>query len=165
MMLGMSLAAFTLAHVIISLIGIAAGLVCAAHMIGGRSSSTWTWLFLTSTIVTSVTGFLFPSKFGAPHVIGILSLLLLALAVYALLVTHRSGGTRWRVVYAVSALTALYLNVFVAVVQAFQKIPVLHAYAPNGSEPPFALAQAGVLALSLWVGYHAWARIHSAASI
>src|ERR1700755_3256550 len=112
MILGMSTAAFTTLHVIISLIGIAAGLIVALAMCNGRRLPGWTGLFLTTTVLTSVTGFLFHSAaFGPPHVIGVISLVILAIAIFALYVQHLAGAARW--LYIVSAILALYLNVFV----------------------------------------------------
>jgi hypothetical protein len=145
MILGMSTASFTLLHVILSLIGIGSGLVVVVGMWAAKRLDGWTALFLATTVLTSVTGFLFHSAhFGPPHVIGLLSLLLLVLAVLARYSYHMHGSWRW--VYVVSAIVALYFNVFVAVVQAFQKLPLLQPLAPTGTEPPFAIAQALVLA-------------------
>jgi hypothetical protein len=144
MILGMSTAAFTKLHVIISLIGILSGLVVVLAMCGGKRMPGWTATFLTTTVLTSATGFLFHSaSFGAPHVIGVLSLVILAIALVALYVKHLSGASRW--IYIVTAVLALYLNAFVGVVQAFQKVPFLHALAPTQKEPPFLVAQVLVL--------------------
>jgi hypothetical protein len=140
MILGLSVAAFTQLHVIISLIAIAAGLIFLAGLIAGRWLNLWNQLFLVFTILTSVTGFFFHSKMiGPPHVVGVISLIVLAIALTALYGFKRAG--LWRPVYTVAAVLALYLNVFVLVVQLFQKIPFLNAFAPTGSEPPFAAAQ------------------------
>jgi hypothetical protein len=133
-------------HVILSLIGIGSGLVVVVGMWAAKRLDGWTALFLASTVLTSVTGFLFHSAhFGPPHVIGLLSLLLLVLAILARYSYHMYASWRW--VYVVSATLALYFNVFVAVVQAFQKLPLLQPLAPTGTEPPFAIAQALVLAV------------------
>jgi hypothetical protein len=151
MILGMSTATFTLFHVVLSLIGIVAGgVVAVGRLLGAKPMPNWTLLFLVTTVATSVTGFFFHSAFGPPHVIGIISLVVLAIAIFALYVRHLVGAWRW--VYVTTALFALYLNVFVAVVQAFQKLPGLHQLAPQGSEPPFAVAQVLVLALFVWLG-------------
>src|SRR5690349_12834985 len=124
MIVGLSVAAFTLLHVIISLVAIAAGVVVVAAMVSGTASRSWTALFLATTILTSVTGFMFPStSFGPPHVVGLISLVVLAVAVFALYLKRLSG--LWRPAYIVTTIAALYLNVFVGVVQAFQKIPFL----------------------------------------
>lgn len=154
MMLGMSLATFTLFHTIISLIGIATGLVVLAGMLKANRMPGWTAVFLITTIATSVTGFMFPFKgVGPPHIVGAISLVILAFTLIALYSKHLAGG--WRRTYVITAVAALYLNVFVAVVQAFLKIPALHALAPNGNEPPFAIAQGIVFVLFVWLGFRA----------
>jgi hypothetical protein len=144
MILGMSTASFTLFHVILSLVGIAAGIVVVFGMLAARRLDGWTALFLATTVLTSVTGFMFHSAhFGPPHVIGLLSLLLLVLAILARYSYHMAGSWRW--IYVVTAVLSLYLNAFVGVVQAFQKLPLLQPLAPTGTEPPFAVAQGLVL--------------------
>ena len=151
-MLGLSLQAFTILHVIISLVAIAAGLVVFYQMLNSQFSPVWTLVFLVTTILTSVTGFMFPIAAFTPALgFAIISLVVLAVALYALYSQHLAGAWRW--IYVVTALFALYLNVFVLVVQSFQKIPALNALAPKGSEPPFAIAQAVVLAAFLYFGY------------
>jgi hypothetical protein len=146
MVLGMSLATFTLLHVLISLVGIVVGLIAMAGLLKSRPLPGWTALFLVTTILTSVTGFFFPvDKLLPSHIIGILSLVLLAVACLALYVRKLSGAWRW--IYVVTALSALYLNVFVLIIQSFLKIGPLHALAPSvpPSEPPFAIVQGIVL--------------------
>jgi hypothetical protein len=160
MIFGMSASTFTLLHVIISLIAIATGGVAAAGLIQRRLISRWTGAFLTTTVATSVTGFFFHSKFGPPHAIGMISLILLALAIYALFVRKLTG--RWRAVYVVTAVLSLYLNVFVAVVQTFQKIAPFHALAPTQTEPPFAVAQGIVLLIFVIAGVAAVRRFRGA---
>lgn len=161
MIFGMTTAAFTLAHVIISLVGIAAGVVAVTEMLAGKPLGHWNAIFLATTIATSVTGFFFHSaQFGPPHVIGIISLAVLAVALFALYGRHLQGY--WRPTYAVSAVLALYLNAFVGVVQAFQKIGPLKGLAPTQSEPPFLVAQATVLGLFLIVGYQSFKRLRTA---
>ena len=146
MILGMSLAAFTQLHVVISLIGIVAGLVVAFGMFSSKRMPGWTVVFLVTTILTSATGFLFPfTKLLPSHIVGIISLVVLALALLALYVYHAAGSWRW--IYVTSALLALYFNVFVLVVQAFQKIPTLKQLAPNQTEPAFVVAQGLVLVI------------------
>jgi len=146
MVLGMSLPAFTMLHVIISLIGIAAGLVVLFGMFGSKRVRGWTGLFLTTTILTSVTGFLFPfTKLLPSHIVGIISLVVLAIALLAYYVKRLAGGWRW--IYVATAVFALYLNVFVAVAQAFAKFPALKQLAPTQSEAPFIVAQGVVLGL------------------
>ena len=149
----MSTSTLTLVHVIISLVAIASGLVVTWDLLRRKSSSAWSGLFLTTTVATSVTGFFFGSKFGPPHVIGLISLVLLALAIYAS--ARRRLAGRWRATYVVTALASLYLNVFVGVVQAFQKIPAIRALAPTQSEPPFAIAQGLVLLAFVVAGWMA----------
>jgi hypothetical protein len=145
MILGMSLSTFVLVHVIISLIGIAAGFIVMFGMLGSNRMSGWTALFLITTILTSATGFLIPplvsDKLLPSHIIGALSLVLLAIACFALYGQKLAGAWRW--IYVVTALLSLYLNTFVLVIQSFLKIGPLHALAPG--EPPggpvFAIAQ------------------------
>ena len=146
MVLGMSLSAFTTLHVVISLIGIVAGIIVMFGMLGSNPMPGLTAIFLLFTILTSVTGFLFPFKGVTPaDVVGALSLLLLAIACIALYVMKLSGGWRW--IYVVTALISLYLNVFVLVIQSFLKIPALTAVAPGNppSGPVFAVVQGIVL--------------------
>jgi hypothetical protein len=159
MILGMSISAFTTLHVLISLFAIAIGLVWVADLLRGRQSGLVAGIFLLTTILTSVTGFLFPITTLTPALIfGIISLVALTFAVLALYVFGLRGF--WRPVYLVTAVFSLYLNVFVAVVQAFQKIPVFNAFAPTQSEPPFAIAQTIVLVLAIVVGWLAVRRFH-----
>jgi hypothetical protein len=135
-------------HVIISLIGIVSGLVVLYGLLGSKVMPVWTALFLVTTILTSVTGFLFPfDKLLPSHMIGILSLVLLAIACVALYGMKLAGAWRW--IYVLTAMIALYLNVFVLVIQSFLKIGPLHALAPSvpPSEPPFAIVQGIVLVL------------------
>ncbi|MEA2913888.1 MAG: hypothetical protein QOJ15_5969 [Bradyrhizobium sp.] len=149
MILGMSLSTFTTVHVIISLIGIASGIIVMFGLLGSRRMPGMTAIFLLFTILTSATGFLIPpllsEKLLPSHMIGILSLVLLAVACFALYVKKLSGA--WRSIYVVTAMTSLYLNIFVLVIQAFLKVPALHALAPSvpPSEPPFAILQGIVL--------------------
>ena len=148
MMLGLSLSTVTTVHVVISLIGIASGLVVLFGLIKSQSMPGMTALFLLSTILTSATGFMFPFGQLLPsHVIAIVSLILLAIACVALYSMKLSGV--WRSIYVVTAMTSLYLNVFVLVIQSFMKIAPLHALAPSvpPSEPPFAVVQGLVLVL------------------
>lgn len=159
MIFGLSTATFTLLHVAISLVGILAGLIVVAEILQGRHGKVWTDTFLVTTIATSLTGFMFHStSFGPPHVVGLISLVVLAIAVFALYGKHLAGF--WRPAYVVSALTALYLNIFVGVVQAFQKVPFLQALAPTQSELPFIVAQAAVLVGFAAVGVFAFQRFH-----
>ena len=149
MILGMSLATLFYVHVVISLIAIVAGIVVMFGMLGSKRMPGLTAIFLVITILTSATGFLIPpllsDKLLPSHMIGILSLVLLAIACIALYGQKLSGAWRW--IYVVTALVSLYLNVFVLVIQTFLKVPVLHALAPGvpPAEPPFAIAQGIVL--------------------
>ena len=146
MILGMSIAAFTTLHVVISLIGIATRFIVAFGMIGGRFLPLWNAVFLITTALTSLTGFLFPFKGVTPGiVIGILSILILIVASVALYAKQLSGG--WRGTYVITAMLAQYFNFFVLVVQSFEKVPSLHALAPTGSEGPFKIVQLLVLIL------------------
>lgn len=163
MILGMSLAAFTQFHVVLSLVGIAAGLLVVVGMWKSERMPYTTALFLATTIATSVTGFLFPFvKVGPPHVFGVISLVLLAFTLLALY-RYRLVG-RWRWIYVTTAVFALYLNSFVGVVQAFLKIPSLHALAPQGNEPPFAIAQGLLLLLVVVAGVLTVRRFRPAAA-
>ena len=144
------MAALTVIHVLFSLAGIISGFVVIAGFLSSRSSR-WTGFFLVTTVATSVTGFLFPvHKFMPSHAVGILSLLVLALAITALY-RYRLAG-RWRATFVTGAIAAQYLNVFVLVAQLFAKAPTLKALAPTQSEPPFAIAQLIVLLLFIWLG-------------
>src|SRR5947209_12896310 len=149
MILGMSLSTFVTVHVIISLIGIVAGIIVMFGLLGSNRMPGLTAIFLLFTILPSATGFLIPpllsKKLLPSHIVGILSLVLLAIACVALYGMKLSGA--WRSVYVVTAMTSLYLNIFVLIIQAFLKVPALHALAPSvpPSEPPFAIIQGIVL--------------------
>ena len=146
MIWGMTTSTFTLVHVWLSLIGIGAGLVVMFGLLAGKMLGGWTALFLITTAATSVTGFAFPFDHLLPsHKVGIVSLAVATLAVIARYGLQLAGP--WRRVYAVCAGLALYLNVFVAVVQAFEKVPFLNALAPTQTEPAFVVTQVVVLAL------------------
>jgi hypothetical protein len=141
-----NLSAFTKLHVVISLIGILSGLVVMFGLLVGQKLNPWTALFLISTVATSVTGFFFPFHGITPAiVVGIISLVLLAGAIVARYARHLEGHWRW--IYVVCTMIALYLNVFVLIVQLFQKVPALKTLAPTQSEPPFAVTQLVVLTL------------------
>jgi hypothetical protein len=143
---GMTLAAFTAVHVALSLIGIGTGLIVLFGFLAGKQLRGWTVLFLVTTVATSVTGFGFPVDHVLPsHVVGVVSLVVLAIAIATLYGLHLRGA--WRGIYVVCTALALYLNVFVGVVQGFLKIPALHARAPQQTELPFVIAQLLVLAV------------------
>ena len=149
MILGMSLSTFVTVHVIISLIAIVAGIIVMFGLLNSKSMPGLTGIFLLFTILTSATGFLIPpllsEKLLPSHMVGALSLVLLAIACIALYGMKLSGAWRW--IYAVTALLSLYLNVFVLIIQGFLKVPALHVLAPG--EPPggpvFAVVQLIVL--------------------
>lgn len=154
---------FTLFHVLLSLIGIASGLVVLYGWLHSLRMPGWTGIFLFTTIATTLTGFLFPFKGFTPAIgVGIISTIILIVALLALYRYHLAG--RWRTIYIISAVAALYFNCFVLVVQAFLKIPALHSLAPNGSEPPFAVTEAIVLIGFLAAGYLAVRRYHPVAA-
>jgi hypothetical protein len=159
MVVGMSLAAFTMLHVIISLIAIASGLIVVFGMLGSNRMKGLTALFLLSTILTSVTGFMFPfNGFLPSHAFGILSLLLLVAVLPALYKFQLAGNWRW--IYVVGAVILLYLNVFVLVFQVFLKISFFNALAPTQAEPPFAIAQGLALLVFIVLGVLAVKKFH-----
>ena len=162
MILGLSLQAFTLVHVVISIVALAAGIVVVAGMLAGSRLPGWTALFLATTVLTSVTGFLFPATAILPsHIVGAISLAVLAIAIIALYGFRLAGAWRW--IYVGSAIVAFYLNAFVAVAQAFLKVAVLQPLAPTQSEPPFLVAQLAVLAVFVALGILAVIRFRPAA--
>jgi hypothetical protein len=145
---------FTLIHVIVSVVGIIAGLVVLGGLIAGARLDGWTALFLVTTTLTSITGFAFPASAITPaHVVGALSLVVLAGCLAARY--WMKLARRWRTAYVVTAVVAIYLNTFVLVVQLFAKTPALAQLAPTQQEAPFALTQAAVLGLFVWLGWAA----------
>ena len=137
------LAAFTLFHVALSLVGILAGFVVVFGLVSGKRLNGWTAVFLTNTVATSATGFLFPYHgFKPSYAVGIVSLLVLAIAIFAFYGRGLVGA--WRRTYVVSAVISLYLNSFVLIAQLFMKVPALKALAPTQSEPPFLVTQVAV---------------------
>jgi hypothetical protein len=145
---------FTLIHVVISVLGIIAGLVVVGGLMAGARMDGWTVFFLATTILTSVTGFGFPfTQVLPPHVVGAISLVVLGVCLAARYLKRLEGG--WRTTYAITAVTALYLNVFVLVVQLFVKTPPLAQLAPTQQEAPFAVTQLLVLTLFVWMGWAA----------
>ena len=148
----LTLQAYTIFHVVISLVAIIAGLIVLHGWLTARRLDGWTLIFLLFTLATSVTGFFFPFNGFTPAIgTGILSVVVLFAAFAALYAFHLEGSWRW--IYLVSAAIALYLNVFVLIIQAFLKVPALHALAPNGNEPPFAIVQGIVLVLFVIGGF------------
>ena len=151
MILGTSIPAFTLLHVIISLIAIGSGLIAVGGMFASHRLPGTSALFLLTTVVTSVTGFLFPIHGFTPALgVGIISCVILVFALYAYYSKHLRGVWRW--IYVITAITALYFNVFVLVVQSFVKVAALNALAPTQSEPPFVIAQVAVLVIFILIG-------------
>ena len=149
--------AVLITHVVISLLGIVSGYVVIAGMLQALRLPRWTAFFLVTTVLTSVTGFAFPFvKLLPSHILAVLSLIALAIAIYALY--SRKLAERWRATYVITAIIAQYLNVFVLIVQAFMKLPLLKALAPTQTEPPFAIAQGVNLVAFLVLGYLATKR-------
>ena len=142
---------FTLLHVLVSLVGIFAGLVVAGGLVAGKRLDGWTGVFVVATVATSVTGFGFPFVTLLPsHVVGIISLVVLAVVIVARYVKRLAGA--WRRIYAAGAVLALYLNVFVLVVQLFRRLPALLVAAPTQQEPAFMVTQLIMLGLFVWLG-------------
>jgi len=137
--------AFTWFHTILSLVAILAGFVVVRDLLASRTRPTWTGIFIATAVLTSATGFGFTAPFGASHVVGIISLVLLAASIVALYGFKLVGPWRW--IYAVGQTLAQYFLVFVLVAQFFKKIPTLAALAPTQSEPPFAIAEGVVLVI------------------
>lgn len=161
MILGLPLYEFTLLHVAISLVAIVSGLLVLPRMLRSESPGWLTHVFLATTVLTSATGFLFPTpEFTPAKVFGVLSLVLLAASLAGLYVFRLAGPWRW--IYASTAVAALYLNCFVLVVQAFQKVPGIAALAPTQTEPPFQIAQGVLLVLAATIGYRTVKSFHPA---
>jgi hypothetical protein len=158
--LGMTTSTYTLIHVLLSVVGIGSGFVVLFGLLAGRRLNGWTALFLLTTVATSVTGFGFPFDHLLPsHKVGIISLLVLAVAILARYAFHLEGAWRW--IYVVTAVIALYLNVFVGIVQSFEKVPALKAMAPTQPEPPFVVTQLVALALFIVLAIFAARRFRS----
>ena len=159
MILGMSTASFTLLHVIISLIGIASGFLVVYGLFKSKRFDGGTAIFLLTTVLTSLTGYLFPNEHITPgQIVGAISLVTLAIAIIARYPMHMAGA--WRSIYVITAVVALYLNTFVLVAQCFAKIPALHALAPTQNDPPFLIAQGVVLVAFLVIGTLAVKKFH-----
>jgi hypothetical protein len=160
MILGMSVETFTFVHVVISLVGIMTGFIVVALMLQSAPIAGWNAFFLVSTILTSVTGYFFPITQGVTpaHVVGAISLVTLAVALFAVYGKKLEG--RWRATYVATAVAALYLNFFVAIVQSFNKFAYLNKFAPTGAEPPFAITQGIVLLLFIVMGIATVRRYH-----
>jgi len=155
----MILTIFTAFHVILSLIGIGSGFVVVLGLLNSRRLDGWTTVFLSTTVLTSVTGFFFPvHQFLPSHGVGIVSLIVLAMAIRALYRHRLAGG--WARTYVIASVIALYLNVFVLIVQLFRRVPALKAIAPTQSEPPFQFAQLAALLLFIGLGIRASMKFH-----
>jgi len=151
MIFGLSVTTYTLLHTVLSLVGIVAGLVVAGALATGTRLDRWAVVFLVTTVLANASGFGFPFvKLLPSHIVGAVSLMVLAGVIVADYIKHLAGA--WRTTYAVGVVLATYLNVFVLVAQLFKRIPVLFVAAPTQSEPPFALTQALVLVLFVWLG-------------
>lgn len=150
---------FTFVHVVLSLIGLISGCVVLYGLLTADRMDVWSPIFFVSTLATSITGFGFSFHGFTPGIgVGILSLIALPATI-----TGRYGFSlagHWRAIYVVGSVMGLYFNVLVLGAQAFAKIPALHALAPNGSEPPFAIAQGAVLVLFIFLGSLSARRFH-----
>jgi hypothetical protein len=159
----MILHVYTIIHTLISLVGIFTGLIVLFGMLAAKRLDGWTKWFLITTVLTSVTGFFFPFHgFTPAYGVGAVSLLVLAVAIFARYPRQLAGAWRW--IYVVTAVIALYFNVFVGVVQAFLKVPALHAMAPTQTEQPFKLTQLVVLAFFVLLGIIAAIRFRPTAA-
>jgi hypothetical protein len=155
----MILQIYTIVHTLISLIAIFTGLIVVFGMIGCKRLDGWTKWFLITAVATTITGFFFPFHGFTPAIgLGIISMPFLALTIFARYPKHLAGSWRW--IYVIGAVICLYFNLFVLVVQAFEKVPALHALAPTQSEPPFKLTQLVVLLVSVLLGIVAAIRFH-----
>jgi hypothetical protein len=161
MILGLSLEQFTYLHVFLSLVGIAAGIFIVFGLLTSRKLPILSALFLVTTAATSLTGFLFPFKGVTPGIIlGILSLIVLILAIVALYVGKLAGA--WRGTYVISACVAFYFNFFVLIAQSFAKVPALHAIAPTQASPAFGITQLAVLVIFILLTVRAFKKFRPA---
>ena len=164
MIIGMSVGAFTLLHVIITLVAIGSGLIVVGGMFSSHKLPGTTALFLFTTALTSVTGFLFPIHGFTPALgVGIVACVILAAALFALYKEHLVGAWRW--IYVITAVVSLYLNVFVLVVQSFVKVSSLNALAPTQTEPPFATTQVVVLAIFILIALIAFVKFRPSTTV
>ena len=155
----MILQIYTIIHTLISLVAIFTGFVVVFGMLTDKRLDGWTKWFLITTVLTSVTGFFFPFHGFTPAIgLGIISLPFLALTIFARYPKHLAGPWRW--IYVIGAVICLYFNLFVLVVQSFEKVPALHAIAPTQTEPPFKLTQLVALLVSALLAIIAAIRFH-----
>jgi hypothetical protein len=159
MILGLSIGQFTFLHVFLSLVGIGAGVFVVYGFLASRRLRILTALFFVTTVATSLTGFLFPFKGMTPGIVlGILSMIVLLLAIVGLYMKKLEGA--WRGVYVISAMLAFYFNFFVMIAQSFAKLPPLHAIAPTQSSPGFGVTQLAVLLVFILLTVRAFKRFH-----
>ena len=150
---------YTIIHTLISLAAIFAGLVVLFAMLSGSHAKGWTKWFLITAVATTVTGFFFPFHSATPAIVlGLITVPVLAITIFARYSRRLAGAWRW--IYVVGAVMTLYFNLFVLVVQLFQKIPALHAIAPTQTESPFKFTQLAVLMVSVLLGIVAVIRFH-----
>ena len=155
----MILQIYTIIHTLISLVAIFTGFVVVFGLLAGKRLDGWTKWFLVTAVATTITGFFFPFHGFTPAIdLGIISLPFLALTIFARYPKYLAGPWRW--IYVIGAVICLYFNLFVLVVQAFEKIPALHALAPTQTEAPFKLTQLVVLLVSVLLAIVAAIRFH-----
>ncbi len=155
----MILLIYTIIHTVISLIAIFTGIAVLFGMLAGKRLDGWTKWFLITAVATTITGFFFPFHGFTPAIgLGIISLPFLALTIFARYSKHLTGAWRW--IYVIGALICLYFNLFVLVVQLFEKVPALHTMAPTQTESPFKLTQVCVLVVSAVLAIIAVVRFH-----
>jgi len=152
---------YTIIHTLLSLVAIFTGFAVLFGLLAGNRLDGWTKWFLITAVATTATGFFFPFHGITPGIkLGVISLVVLVVTIYARYAKHLASAWRW--IYAVGAVLALYFNVFVAIVQSFEKIPALHAMAPTQTEQPFKLTQLSVLGLFVVLGFVAAIRFRPA---
>jgi len=150
---------YTITHTLISLVAIFTGFVVVFGLLAGERFDGWTKWFLVTAVATTITGFFFPFHGFTPAIgLGIISLPFLALTIFARYPKHLAGPWRW--IYVIGAVICLYFNLFVLVVQSFEKVPALHAIAPTQTEPPFKLTQLVALLVSALLAIIAAIRFH-----